>query len=454
MQVTININGEQVSRDVEPRQLLVHFIRDTPGPDRHALGLRHLQLRRVRGADGRPAGQVVHDARGDVRGPRDPDRRVARGRRPARPGPAGLPRDARAPVRLLHPGDADDEPRAPGREPESDRRGDPHRDLRRRSAGARATRTSSPRSSGPPSTRPPRGRRSEDGHGREPPEHGAGAADRLRAAEAQGGRALHPRQGQLPGRHPAAGHGARRGPAQPLRARAHPLDRHEQGARPPGRGGGGHRQGPRDARARVDADDLLRHAGGARGRQGPLPGPGGRVRDRDRRVHRPRRAPADRRRVRAAARGRQRAQGARPGRAADPRRQDRPDRQPRQPDLGGRRRGGHGPRVRGGRHGRDARHHLSALPPGAARDVRHDRGLQPADRAAQHLQRQPGAARAPDRVRAGGGARRAHDPDPDAATSAAGSATRCPSIPATYARSPARSWPACRSSGSRTARRT
>ena len=31
MQVTITINGEQVSRDVEPRQLLVHFIRDTPG---------------------------------------------------------------------------------------------------------------------------------------------------------------------------------------------------------------------------------------------------------------------------------------------------------------------------------------------------------------------------------------------------------------------------------------
>ncbi len=31
MQVTITINGQQVSRDVEPRQLLVHFIRDTPG---------------------------------------------------------------------------------------------------------------------------------------------------------------------------------------------------------------------------------------------------------------------------------------------------------------------------------------------------------------------------------------------------------------------------------------
>lgn len=31
MQVTISINGTPVSRDVEPRLLLVHFIRDTPG---------------------------------------------------------------------------------------------------------------------------------------------------------------------------------------------------------------------------------------------------------------------------------------------------------------------------------------------------------------------------------------------------------------------------------------
>jgi carbon-monoxide dehydrogenase small subunit len=31
MQVSININGEQVTREVEPRTLLVHFIRDTPG---------------------------------------------------------------------------------------------------------------------------------------------------------------------------------------------------------------------------------------------------------------------------------------------------------------------------------------------------------------------------------------------------------------------------------------
>jgi carbon-monoxide dehydrogenase small subunit len=31
MNVTVNINGQDVSRDVEPRMLLVHFIRETPG---------------------------------------------------------------------------------------------------------------------------------------------------------------------------------------------------------------------------------------------------------------------------------------------------------------------------------------------------------------------------------------------------------------------------------------
>ena len=31
MKATININGQPVSREIEPRLLLVHFIRDTPG---------------------------------------------------------------------------------------------------------------------------------------------------------------------------------------------------------------------------------------------------------------------------------------------------------------------------------------------------------------------------------------------------------------------------------------
>ena len=57
-------------------------------PDRNALGLRHVELRRLRRADRRRAGQVVHDPGRDGRGPRDPHGRVARGRRPARPDPA------------------------------------------------------------------------------------------------------------------------------------------------------------------------------------------------------------------------------------------------------------------------------------------------------------------------------------------------------------------------------
>lgn len=31
MEVTITINGQEVTRDIEPRMLLVHFIRETPG---------------------------------------------------------------------------------------------------------------------------------------------------------------------------------------------------------------------------------------------------------------------------------------------------------------------------------------------------------------------------------------------------------------------------------------
>ena len=110
---------------------------------------------------------------------------------------------------------------------------------------------------------------------------------------------------------------------------------------------------------------------------------------------------ADRRRVRAAAGDRQRAQGARPRRAADPRRQDRAARQPREPDLGGRR-PRRRPTVRSPRPTPIVERDIiyPALPPGAARDLRHDRRLQPGDRPARHLQRQPGAARPPHGLRA------------------------------------------------------
>ena len=49
MQVTMTVNGEQVTREVEGRMLLVHFLRDQLAADRHPLGLRHQQLRHLRG---------------------------------------------------------------------------------------------------------------------------------------------------------------------------------------------------------------------------------------------------------------------------------------------------------------------------------------------------------------------------------------------------------------------
>ena len=240
----------------------------------------------------------MHRPRRDVRGARGQDRRVARGGRPARPHPDGLPRDARPTMRVLHTGDADDGPRPARREPGPHRPRDPDRDLRRRSAAVPATRTSSAPCAGPRSTRPRRDGRHEHGDCREPSQPLGRAPRRLRPPEAQGGRALHPRAGHLSRRHPPAGDGVRRPAEEPVRARAHRVDRHLEGARPPQRRRGRHGQGPRDPRPGVDADDLLRHAGRARGRQGPLPGPGGRVRDRDRRVLGQRRAEPDRRRVR------------------------------------------------------------------------------------------------------------------------------------------------------------
>ena len=94
MDVTMTVNGEQVTRDIEPRLLLVHFIRETLdltgthwGCDTSNCGACVVLM------DGKPVKSCTMLAV-DVRRPRDPHGRVARGRRPARPDPAGLPRAA------------------------------------------------------------------------------------------------------------------------------------------------------------------------------------------------------------------------------------------------------------------------------------------------------------------------------------------------------------------------
>ena len=118
--VTVTVNGERVEKDVPARRLLVHFLRDDLdltgthiGCDTgscgactvHLDGVAGEELRGARRAGGRRSG---HDGR-----------RACRRRAVA--APALVPRAPRAPVRLLHAGDADERERAPRGEPEPER---------------------------------------------------------------------------------------------------------------------------------------------------------------------------------------------------------------------------------------------------------------------------------------------------------------------------------------------
>ena len=212
----------------------------------------------------------------------------------------------------------------------------------------------------------------------------------------------------------------------------------ERGPGPPEGEGGDHRRRPGRAGAGLDADPVQRRAGRARDRQGALPGPGGRVRGGGGPLLRARRARADRRGVRHASTGHRRTSGAGAGRTGDPRRPRGQDRQPLL-RLGdgrqGRDRGG----VREGRRRGDRGHRLSARPPRADGDLRLRRGLRAGQRPADAVDHEPGTARAPHGLRAGLRAARAQDPGDRARTSAAASATRCRSTPATCARS-SRRW--------------
>ena len=152
MQVTMTVNGE--TRDARDR-----------GPDaaralparrarahRHPLGLRHQQLRHLRGLAGRRAGEDLHGAGRDGRRPRGPHRRGPGAGRRARPGAGGLHALPRPAVRLLHAGHADDRAGAARPRPRPERGARSARRSRARSAGAPATRRSSARCSGPPRT--------------------------------------------------------------------------------------------------------------------------------------------------------------------------------------------------------------------------------------------------------------------------------------------------------------
>jgi carbon-monoxide dehydrogenase small subunit len=79
-------------------------------------------------------------------------------------------------------------------------------------------------------------------------------ADDLRVAPPQGGRQVRPRPGHVCRRHRPARHAARRGAAQPAGARADHLRRRDRGARASEGRGGAHRHRPGRARPGLDAD--------------------------------------------------------------------------------------------------------------------------------------------------------------------------------------------------------
>ena len=151
-----------VTADVDPRTLLVDFLRNELGAHGHARRLRHRPVRRLHRASRRQRGQGVHDPRraGERRRGRD-DRRSRRRRRHDASdagGVQGMPRPA---MRLLHAGNGDerDRPRAIAIRRRRSRRS--ARSSRATSAAAPAITTSSRRCS----RAPPRWASTEDAMG-------------------------------------------------------------------------------------------------------------------------------------------------------------------------------------------------------------------------------------------------------------------------------------------------
>ena len=235
MQVSMTVNGEPVTREIEGRMLLVHFLRDELGLTGTHWGCDTSNCGTCVGLARRRAGEDVHGARRDGRRARRPHRRGARGGRRARPGPGGLHAVPRPAVRVLHARHADDRarPARPGPRPRASRPS--ARRSPARSAGAPATPPSCARCSGPRRMPAARSRRTDSrtrdrGEPVMTPSKTRGPRARRQRPEAmrprpdaaQGGPALHPRPRQLRRRRPAARHAA---PGHPALARGARPDR-------------------------------------------------------------------------------------------------------------------------------------------------------------------------------------------------------------------------------------
>ena len=150
MQITVTVNGTAFTREVEPRLLLIHFLRDDLGLTGSHWGcdtsncgacvvwLDETPVKSCTVLAAMADGRRVRTVEGLERGGRlDPVQEA-------------FARVPRAAVRILHAGHDDDRPLAARPPPRSRRRPRSARRCPARSAGARATRTSSAPSSGLP----------------------------------------------------------------------------------------------------------------------------------------------------------------------------------------------------------------------------------------------------------------------------------------------------------------
>ena len=149
------MNGESYEREVDSRRLLIHFLRDDLdltgshiGCDTGNCGACSVIL------DGTLVKSCMLLAV-QADGANDRDGRGSRRRRRADAAAAGVQRPSRAPVRLLHAGDADERDGAPRARIRRRARTRSGRASRATSAAARATGTSSTRSAPPPVRRWP-----------------------------------------------------------------------------------------------------------------------------------------------------------------------------------------------------------------------------------------------------------------------------------------------------------
>ena len=143
--ITLMVNGKRAGSPDRAARHAARRAADARRPDRQQARLRSRRLRRVHDDRRRPSGLLLLDACDRGAGQADPQRRRPRQRRHAPPGAAGLLRQGRADVRLLHARLHHGE-RRPARE-ESD--ADARTDSTRASTATSAAAARSPASSKP-----------------------------------------------------------------------------------------------------------------------------------------------------------------------------------------------------------------------------------------------------------------------------------------------------------------